>query len=239
MQEAFVIQDLNPQEIWPLASDKKGCREVQRALVEAASDDVRIALATVFRGQAWEAIQCANANHVLQKCIETMRPVDSQFILDEIRPFAGEVARHRYGVRLLQRLLEHFLPSQMYLIVEELLVEGVALSTHIYANFFMQHILEHGTESQQITLTKLLAENASTVCGTTYGCSVVTKALECADQDAKTAFANALLLLAPHVLADAACSRHGHLTVKLALQAAGTPQRKSVFIALADRKSVV
>ena len=92
----------------------------------------------------------------------------------------------------------------MYGIVEELLVEGVALSTHIYANFFIQHILEHGTESQQISLGKLLAENMSTVCGTTYGCSVVTKALECADQDAKTAFANALLLLAPHVLADAA-----------------------------------
>jgi len=239
LQKPFVAQDLTPEEIWALARDKEGCRQVQRALTEAASDDERIALATVFHGHVREAMRCANANYVLQKCIETMRPVDSQFILDEIGPFAGEVARHRYGVRLLQRLLEHFLPTQMYGIVEELLVDGVALSMHIYANFLMQHILEHGTDSQQIRLAMLLAENASTVCGTTYGCSVVTKALECAGHDAKTALANALLLLAPHVLADVACLRHGHLTVKLALQAASAAQRKAVFTALANENNTL
>merc|ERR1719326_2532951 len=70
--------------IWRLSTDGQGCRLVQEVLTDAACDDERIVVASELHTHVWEALRCPNANHVLQKCIDTMRPADSQFIIDEI-----------------------------------------------------------------------------------------------------------------------------------------------------------
>jgi len=113
--------------VWRLSQDQKGCLKVQEALQGAGSDDARRAIAAELEGHVWEAMRCPHANHVVQKCIMTMRPHALQFIIDEIesRGAAGvrKIAKHQYGCRILQRLLEHCRPDQVQGLVEDLLAK--------------------------------------------------------------------------------------------------------------------
>lgn len=122
-----------------------------------------------------------------------MRPVDSQFIIDELLqagPPPCKGAQHPYGCRIFQRLLEHCPPAQMEQLVECLLGDAAALSAHIYGNYVMQHLLEHGTANQIARLTEILAENAFKVGMANYGPAVLSKALERAGPQHQMALAN-------------------------------------------------
>jgi pumilio RNA-binding family len=214
--------------VWKLSKDPSGCRAVQQAFDEAECDADRVTLAAELHTHVWDALKCANANHVLQKCISTMRPVDSQFIISELQqagPGAvARAARHRYGCRVLQRLFEHCPPNQLHAIAEDLLLDAVALCSHLFAKYVMQHLLEHGTEDQINRLTEILAANARSLGEDGAGCAVIGKALEHASPSSQAALVQALLQQ-PGLLADMACSRHGHLAAKLALQLAETPHK--------------
>lgn len=157
-------------------------RALQQAFDEAGCDDVRVLLASELRTHAWDAMKCANANHVLQKCIGTMRPMDSQFIIDELvhaGPGAvAKAARHRYGCRVLQRLYEHCAPDQMRPISEDLVKDALPLCRHIFAKYVMQHLIEHGSDEHVAALTQMLALHAPALGADGSACAVIGKALE-------------------------------------------------------------
>jgi len=228
--------------IWSSSRDGQGCRMVQQALDDAVSDDERIALASELRTHIWEALRCPNANYVVQKCISTLPPLDSQFILDEIVNVgphaAARAARHRYGCRILQRALEHCSSVQVQGLVNELLSDAVGLATHIYGNYVLQHLLEHGSADSIRILTVLLAQDASSLVANSYGCGVLTKALESkkADPQSQQLLANAMLAHAD-LVSPMACMRHGDSAVKLALHVADEAHRNAAVLCLMAQKN--
>jgi len=209
--------------VWALARDPRGCREVQRALEVAGSDEARSALANELRGHVWEAMRCPHANHVLQKCIVSMRPQQSQFIIDELLcgtagpSGASQAARHRYGCRIVERLIEHCPPQQVKRLVEDLVSDAVALSKHPYGNYVMQHLLEHGPPDQRRRLTRMLELHAHTAGSDCYARAVVSKALSHGAHADQVALARALLR-EPGLIATMARTRHGHVAAKFVLQ---------------------
>jgi len=147
--------------VWKLAKDADGCRALQQAFEEAGCDDVRVLLASELQTHVWDAMKCDNANHVLQKCIGTMRPMDSQFIIDElVHAGVAKTARHRHGCRVLQRLYELCAPDQMRPISEDLVKDALPLCRHIFAKYVMQHLIEHGSDEHVAALTQMLALHA-------------------------------------------------------------------------------
>lgn len=225
--------------VWRFARDHMGTRSVQQAFDEATCDDDRVVLAAELRSHVWEALKCSNANHVIQKCISTMRPVDSQWIIDELLQSgvgaASRAAKHRYGCRILQRLFEHCSPEQMRTIAEDLLLDAVPLCSHIFAKYVMQHLLEFGTADHISRLTWTLTEHARSLGSDGSGCAVINKALENASGVSQVSLVNALLE-EEGLVADMACSRHGHLAAKLALQLADLPHKLSAVSALAAQE---
>jgi len=229
-------------QVWKLAKDPKACRLVQQAFEDADCDDTRAALASELRTHVWEALKSPNANHVLQKCISTIRPLDLQFIVDELMQ-AGKgavckAARHRYGCRVVQRLLEHCPTEQKNRLVEELLTETVTLCTHIFGNYVMQHILEHGTDVHILSLTQILTEHASTVCSDPHGSAVLEKCFSHASPTAQVALANALVM-EPDKLATMGCTRHGNRAAKQALAVADLQHRSNALMALIEQKEML
>lgn len=218
--------------VWEYARDAKGCWLVQDAFANAQSDSEKKDLAFELEGHVWEALRCPNANHVLQKCISTLRPQDCQFIIDELQNEAGSIhkaARHMNGCRILKCLLDHCSPL-VGNIVEELLKdeEVVKLCRHKYANFVMQHLLGHGTDEQKERLRNILMDEVGEVAVDSFGCAVLQKALDgTTDQPA---FAR--LILQRVGLADSACSRHGHVLVEKALEVADEPSRREALASL-------
>mmetsp|Transcript_39189 Transcript_39189/g.124566 ORF Transcript_39189/g.124566 Transcript_39189/m.124566 type:complete len:406 (-) Transcript_39189:616-1833(-) len=231
--------------VWSLARDQHGCREVQRAIETAGSDNARAAIASELCGHVWEAMRCPHANHVLQKCIVAMRPTASQFIIDELlcsgtsgSSGASQAARHRYGCRIIERLVEHCPPSQVSELVEALVSDAVALSRHPYGNYVMQHLLEHGPAAERRRLLKFLEEHASTAGSDCYARAVISKALTHGGREDQVALARALLRQ-PGLLATMARTRHGHVAAKFVLLHLDGPDREEARRQLAQDLAVI
>jgi len=215
-------------QVWRLAKDSKGCRKIQQILEDAESNSERAIIASELRTHVWEAIWSPHANYVIQKCISTMRPCDSQFIIDEIMqqgPGAVvAVAAHQYGCRILQRLLEHIPSDRLHALIEDVLSEVIYLSMHDYGSFFVQHLLEYGDASHVSNLLQSLTLHASSLASDPHGVTVLGKALTHARKDAQESLANSLASQ-PRWLVSMSSWRHGYLTAKLTLQAAAPYQR--------------
>jgi len=227
--------------VWRLARDREGCRAVQQAFDDATCDGHRVLLASELHTHVWESLKCPNANHVVQKCISTLRPIDSQFIIDELLQAGpgsvAKAAKNCYGCRILQRLFEHCSPAQLNQIADHLLIDAVSLCCHIFAKYVMQHLLEFGTSNDINRLTDILAMHASALVadGSNDCCAVIGKALEQASGPSQACLVQELLA-DPELLADMACSRYGHLAAKLALQLADPPHKWVAVNRLSDQQ---
>jgi len=212
---------------------------VQQAFDDATCDDHRVLLASELHTHVWESLKCSYANHVIQKCISTLRPIDSQFIIDELLQAGpgsvAKAAKNRYGCRILQRLFEHCSPGQLNQIADHLLIDAVSLCGHTFAKYVMQHLLEFGTSNDISRLTDILAMHAGALAADGSGCAVIGKALEQASGPSQACLVQKLLL-DPGLLADMACSRHGHLAAKLALQLADPPHKWVAVNRLSDQQ---
>jgi len=245
-QEYSQLDDAAPQgaalidNAWKYSKDPQGCRHVQQAFDDAGTDEERMALTEGLKGHVWEAMKDQNANHVVQKCISTIRPHAAQFVIDELRQRGptgvAQAARHRFGCRIMERLLEHCNAEQVKPLVEEILPDTLALCSHIYGNYVIQHLLEHGGPDVTSRITATLEENVSTISGDGYAGAVLAKALSHASEEESMSLANAFLKYAD-LVAAMSCSRWGHGAVKLALKLATAPERQQACAELMWRSN--
>lgn len=194
-----------------------GSRRVQHALESGTCNEDRDSIAGELRGHVWEAARCPHANHVIQKCIMTMRPQAFEFIIDEIRSKgACKVAKHQYGCRIMQRLLEHGRVDQIERLVEDLFVDVISLCKHIYGHFVMQHVLEHGSENHRQRLIMVLEQHAEVLGPDKHGSALFVTALcyGCANDQATLSSA---ILKQDGLITAMAATRHGHAAIKLVL----------------------
>lgn len=227
-----------PGKAWQLSRESKdGSRQVQDAFENASCDQEREALASELVGHVWEALKCMHANHVVQKCITTIRPQAAQFVIDELSHHGPkgilQAARHRFGCRILQRLLEHCTEEQMYQIIEVLLNDAVELSSHAYGHYVMQHIFEQCGSDVVSRLASILQQSLTNMDADGFVGSVIGKAFTHINNEACVSLASSLLQEHARVLVMA-CSRWGYLAVKTALQLVADAEQEKACSELAS-----
>lgn len=160
-----------------LSTDSAGCRLVQDAL-ESADHCEAASLALELRGHVWATIASPHGNYVVQKMIEVLPASLVVFVAEELRGYAVETARHRYGCRVLCRLLEHSAsePATVAL-VEEVLTQAAVLSSHEYGHYVVESVLEHGSASQASCVARDLRPDLSLHCQDRNATYVVKAAL--------------------------------------------------------------
>jgi len=116
-----------------------------------SNTDICIAVSRAVRWElkdhVVEAVECPNANHVLQQWIRSSSLDDCAWIVQKLAHgfCKSALAKHRYGCRVIQRLLERD-PALLTLWIEPLLLDVRALSQHRFANYVMQKLLETGPQ---------------------------------------------------------------------------------------------
>jgi hypothetical protein len=65
-------------------------------------------------------IKDLNGNHVIQKCLNSLKPEDNQFIYNAVAASCVEVATHRHGCCVMQRCIDHASESQRIQLVTEI-----------------------------------------------------------------------------------------------------------------------
>jgi len=143
---------------WPMAAMRHGTRIVQKAFDVLESTD-KVLLAEGLKGHVQEALESPHANHVLQKCVETMPPAQIRFVLEEMVGYGAFFARRRFGCRVIERLLEHCPGPYVASLIDEILADAEKLCRHPFGNFVVQHVLEHGTVEQQKQVADILRAN--------------------------------------------------------------------------------
>eukprot|EP00928_Gymnodinium_smaydae_P036202 TRINITY_DN2532_c0_g1_i6.p1 TRINITY_DN2532_c0_g1~~TRINITY_DN2532_c0_g1_i6.p1 ORF type:complete len:811 (+),score=140.43 TRINITY_DN2532_c0_g1_i6:235-2433(+) len=209
--------------VWELSQEAESCWTVQRELEAAQSEEERQEITQELHGHVWVALHHPQANYVLQKCILTMHPLSSQFIIDEIMSSgsASRAARSRCGCRVMQRLLEHCSHAQTDVLSEDLLSRALSNSEHRFARYVMQCLVEHGTRQHVQRLTQLLAQRIAVVCLDENACSVVGRILSSNRASrAERELISASILNAPGLAVQMRQSRFGAAVVKLATQVA-------------------
>mmetsp|Transcript_32877 Transcript_32877/g.83230 ORF Transcript_32877/g.83230 Transcript_32877/m.83230 type:complete len:317 (+) Transcript_32877:75-1025(+) len=218
--------------VWRLSMDARGCHRVQQAL-EEASEDERLALARELQGHIHVASRCPHANFVVQKCITTMTPKMSQFIIDELMQDSTLfwVARHKYGCRIVQRLLENCPSEQLHDLIELLLDQFSEISRHTYGSFVMQKLVQYAAREQRIRLVELVEQHVSELAYHRQGSQVLCAALEKGDLADRCKLAEMVLKNSDQVV-FVADTRHGHNIITNLLDVLDSSKRQQLMAIL-------
>jgi len=216
-------------QLWQLAQDPQGCREVQHTLDSATAEEV-LALAKELQGHIWEATCCPHANHVLQKCLVLLQPSETHFILDELTQ-GGLIVRasqHKYGCRVVQKLLEHCQKEEVKVLVRILTAEANAIACHPYGNYVIQRLVTCCGSHQARLLREVLQGGIQSLGRDPYGCAVISSAMQSLPWDEKVELARGLAKDS-QLLLQIACSRHGHQAAKAVAEVLSGQEQQSVI----------
>jgi len=175
-------------------TSKLSSRAAQIVLEEASMTHAAL-FATGLRGNVRSAVQSKHANHVVQKITEVMPVSHASFVVDELRGFGQEVARHPFGCRVLCRILEHLSPNDLNAVelMEEVLADLDELCSHPFGSFVIRHILEFGLPEHKKRVVKALFADLGGLAKHKFGSHVAEAALRHASLDDQQALARELL----------------------------------------------
>jgi len=91
-----------------------------------------------------ELIQDLNGNHVIQKCLNRLKPEDAQFIFDAVGEHCIPVGTHRHGCCVLQRCIDHASGAQKIQLIQKITAHSLELVQDAFGNYVVQYILDLG-----------------------------------------------------------------------------------------------
>jgi len=227
--------------VWEIAQHAMGTRRVQDALEGARCEAERVDIAWELRGHVSKAMRCPHANHILQKCINTMRPENVQFIVDEIAErecLVTQAAKHRYACRVVQHLLRRCSHAQVGGITKVLLKDADALACHTFGSYVVQQMLEFGSEDLRRDLSRMVQRNVQILCPHACGSRVVRAALEHAAAEDRARVACAVAHQ-PEVLRQLAAAKNGEAAIGKLLDVLQGSERECAIASLRDEASRV
>merc|ERR1711871_1372957 len=126
-----------------------------------------------------------NGNHVIQRCIQTVRPLSSiRFILEPFRNNIPALSRHPFGCRVVQRVLENFTGSaDDAWVLREVINNVDKLIEDQYGNYVVQHVLEHGQYSDKRIIAESVRDNLLRLCRHKFGSNIVELVMKNMKQD--------------------------------------------------------
>jgi Pumilio-family RNA binding repeat len=134
--------------VLPFSLHVYGCRVVQKAL-DALPQENRVTLAVELQPFTLHCLSDQNANHVIQKCLETVQPSDGvRGMLETIASHALTLARHSFGCRAVQRLLQYCTITEIHDgVIDEVLSSILELTKNQFGNYVVQHLVAQGPEN--------------------------------------------------------------------------------------------
>jgi hypothetical protein len=233
--------------IWQLSRSKFTTKQVQDRLRACKTDHRMISMIVGLRGHVWEASKDPHAHHVLQVIVELAPCSDIQWLVKEM--CGGGIvkaSKHRFQCRVVQRLLEYFVPSKILewqQVLDDILEDPTVvqeLCLHNFGNYVMSVLLKHGLNSHRAKIMDLLRARCSTLGADNNGAAVLLSALDY-DTDIsvseKEELATAIVRARTsngHLITRMARTRHGHSTVKAALQVLLRSRKKGAEETLKD-----
>ncbi|KAK6341072.1 hypothetical protein TWF696_009380 [Orbilia brochopaga] len=127
-----------------IALNQHGTRALQKMIEFLSTSDQIQTVINALRCKVVELIQDLNGNHVIQKCLNRLKPEDAQFIFDAVGKNCVTVGTHRHGCCVLQRCIDHASKPQRAELISHITENAFALVRDPFGNYVVQYILDLG-----------------------------------------------------------------------------------------------
>lgn len=160
-----------------IALDPHGTRALQK-LVECISTEEESKL--IIESLSPHIVSLSrdlNGNHVVQKCLQKLKPEENQFIFDTASLHCNEIATHRHGCCVLQRCLDHGNLAQRKQLSFEVAGNATNLSLDPFGNYVVQYVLSRGDDESIKTILDHIKSNVISLSLHKFGSNVIEKSL--------------------------------------------------------------
>lgn len=181
VEQRIVITKIAAPHFVEIALNPHGTRALQK-LVECTETDEGAEIIVEYLSPSIIMLsKDLNGNHVVQKCLQKLKPKHFQFIFDAVCNEFTEIATHRHGCCVLQRCLDHGIPEQRQTLCNKLLEYIDMLPMDPFGNYVVQYVITKETEEDNYDYTHkivhLLKPKVTILSLHKFGSNVVEKLL--------------------------------------------------------------
>lgn len=184
-EERTVLIENASHDLVRIALNQHGTRALQK-MIEFISTPGQIqTIIGALRFRVVELIQDLNGNHVIQKCLNKLSPVDAQFIFDAVGQHCVDVGTHRHGCCVLQRCIDHASGDQKAWLIRQISNNAYVLVQDPFGNYVVQYILDLGEPIFTEPLVAMFAGRVPQLSKQKFSSNVIEKCLRCAQEPSK------------------------------------------------------
>lgn len=136
-----------------IALNSHGTRALQKLIECVDTPDETQIIVDALRNDVVALSKDLNGNHVIQKCLQKLKPSEFQFIFDAAYDHSLEIATHRHGCCVLQRCLDFGAKEQFQELCKRLLSNIDKLALDPFGNYVVQYIINKETERHNYDYT--------------------------------------------------------------------------------------
>lgn len=177
LDQRFILVRNAAPEFVRIALDPHGTRALQK-LVECVSTQEESQL--IIESLSPHVVTLSrdlNGNHVVQKCLQRLRPEGNQFIFDSASAHCNDIATHRHGCCVLQRCLDHGNLEQRRQLSMKVAENATNLSLDPFGNYVVQYVLSRGDEQSIGEIVDHIRTNIVLMSLHKFGSNVIEKSL--------------------------------------------------------------
>jgi hypothetical protein len=191
-QRTILMKNAAPNMV-EIALNQHGTRALQKMIEYIHTPDQIDTIIRALDKEVVRLIKDLNGNHVIQKCLNHLKPEDAQFIFNAVGKNCYEVGTHRHGCCVLQRCIDHAAGDQKAILVQHITDVAVQLVQDPFGNYVVQYILDLHDQSFTQPLCHQFLGQVVKLSKQKFSSNVIEKCIRVADQDVKTKLIQELL----------------------------------------------
>jgi hypothetical protein len=193
-----------------IAFNQHGTRALQKMIEFISTDDQVCALfcqvnrqkltwlqtqmiIQALSGQVVDLIQDLNGNHVIQKCLNHLKPPEAQFIFDAVGEHCITVGTHRHGCCVLQRCIDHASGYQKVDLIRKITAHSFHLVQDPFGNYVVQYILDLNDPAFTTPMCQGFHGKICELAKQKFSSNVIEKCIRCAEPPIKAMMIEELL----------------------------------------------
>jgi Pumilio-family RNA binding repeat len=177
-----------------IALNQHGTRALQKMIEYIDTPEQVQTIIRAFDGEVVTLIQDLNGNHVIQKCLNHLRPEHAQFIFDAVGQNCLIVGTHRHGCCVLQRCIDHATGDQKSDLVRYITQNAFSLIQDPFGNYVVQYILDLNIAAFTSPLCMSFSGHIVPLSKQKFSSNVIEKCLRVAEGETKRHLIEELML---------------------------------------------
>jgi len=184
-EERTVLIENASHDLVRIALNQHGTRALQKMIEFISTPGQVQTIINALRYRVVELIQDLNGNHVIQKCLNKLSPMDAQFIFDAVGKHCVDVGTHRHGCCVLQRCIDHASGDQKAWLIRQISDNAYVLVQDPFGNYVVQYILDLNESVFTEPLVQMFQGRVGQLSKQKFSSNVIEKCLRCAQEPSK------------------------------------------------------